>query len=242
MSVIYFHHRNGHVDEIAGSERARMDVLTEKVALSGLNFNQAWGKRHWIQDLLPPGAMSQSAILDSANAPACLGSFGVKHLQYRDKIWPAWQVRGNTALLLGSDLVKLCTRIHMECESWLRIESDNRQWFAGLCERALMEHIFSPGCGWAQAIESIGNFNDSPIVMSFSGTQEFPCKDILADSEISAQDWSKMSHDRRWELGLVALRRSYPEISPGNFRTYRYGDGANFLNLEALVANTAGRK
>lgn len=38
MSIIYFHHQDGHVDEVRGTERATMDVLINKVSLSVFDF------------------------------------------------------------------------------------------------------------------------------------------------------------------------------------------------------------
>lgn len=236
MSIIYFHHQDGHVDEVRGTERATMDVLINKVSLSVFDFYA--GENHWTKNLFPKHLYENftAEILER-----CLSSFGYPKLSFGGKSWPTWVVRSNTVMLLGNDFVKLCVRIHNECEQWARIEGKNRKWFAGLCESALSSGIFGKGVGWEQTIESIRSAEDTPVVMSFSVCSGFPTNEVVPPETIAGLEWHDLSYSHRWELAMPGLRAHHPEIKPDGFDLHRYGDGTDFLKLKEIVFSGASK-
>lgn len=234
MSIICFHHQDGHVDEVLGTERATMDILINKVSLSVFDFYAS--ENHWTKNLFPARLYETftAEILER-----CLSSFGYPKLNFGGKTWPTWVVRSNTAMLLGSDLVKLCVRIHNECEHWARVEGENRKWFAGLCESALSAGIFGKGVGWEQTIESIRSAEDSPVVMSFSVSGGFPTNEVVPSELTAGLEWHDLPYYRQWKLAIQCLRAQHSEIKPDGFDSHRYGDGIDFLKLREIVFSGA---
>lgn len=234
MSRIYFHFEDGTAAEVRGSERAHMDILSRNVALSFLSF---WhGERHWLQDCMPEGFYGKSGDMDIEKARMYLGLHGCEFLQANGmEKYDTWQTVLNTAMVLGSDHVKLCARIHGCCEIWGRIEGANRKWFAEMCRMARASLVFRNDQGWEGTIKAIAASDKSPVVMSYSVTEQFPASGLFEfDTEKDREKWDAMPFKKRWKEGVETLRKGWPEIKEEGFSAFRFGVGMDLLQLQDM--------
>jgi len=96
----------------------------------------------------------------------------------------------NTALLAGSDLIRLAAKIDGWCEVHAWVEGGDRAWLAGIIEQGLRAGMYRQGLwmdnpdsgardkwapmGWDQVIGLLRARDDEPAVMSYSATDGFP--------------------------------------------------------------------
>lgn len=59
----------------------------------------------------------------------------------------------NTALVLGSDAVKMAARIHAQCEIHGYFEGKNRKWAADIVRKGRQAGIFRANMGWEEVID-----------------------------------------------------------------------------------------
>lgn len=234
MSRIYFHFEDGTSAEVRGSERAHMDILSRRVALSFLGF---WpGERHWLQDCMPDDFYGRPGVMNGETAQMHLGMHGCEFLQFSGQKYDTWQTVLNTAMILGSDHVRLCARIHACCEIWGRIEGKNRKWFAEMCKQARAALVLRSDQGWEDAIRVIEASDKSPVVMSYSVTEQFPASGLFEfNSDRDREKWEGMPFKKRWKEGMAALRKGWPEIKEDGFSSFRFGQGMDLLQLQDMV-------
>ncbi|MER7331782.1 MULTISPECIES: hypothetical protein [unclassified Micromonospora] len=93
----------------------------------------------------------------------------------------------NTALVAGSDPVRLAAKIHGWCESHAWVEGPDRAWLAGIIDQGLKAGIYRRAIrhsdepdgelyaqGWEQVQELLRARDDKPIVLSYSVCDQFP--------------------------------------------------------------------
>ncbi|MEU0078444.1 hypothetical protein ABZY58_11155 [Micromonospora tulbaghiae] len=93
----------------------------------------------------------------------------------------------NTALVAGSDPIRLAAKIHGWCESHAWLEGADRAWLAGIIDQGLKAGIYRRGIrradepdgrldsqGWEQVQELLRARDDEPVVLSYSVGDQFP--------------------------------------------------------------------
>jgi hypothetical protein len=227
MSCIYLHFFDENDMKINGCERAMMGSIVDDISLGVLSRMPRKGEellRKWV-----PGM----ATLPLESILLRLRVGDIKLFQYKDFEFPAWEVLLSTALVYGSTPVKLATRIHAQCEVFLRVEGENRAWLAGMIEQARKDKIFRPDMGWEPAISRLRESSDDPVVMSYSVCSQFPTADLFNfKSDRTRDNWENKNAAKQWDEGLAVLRKSYPVLSPEDFETYRFGP--TLMDLEEL--------
>lgn len=96
----------------------------------------------------------------------------------------------NTALVAGSDPVRLAAKIHGWCEIHCWVEGPDREWLAGLIDEGLEAGIYRRGLwysdvpdgprdkwssqGWEEVQALLREAADGPVVLSYSVCDQFP--------------------------------------------------------------------
>lgn len=80
----------------------------------------------------------------------------------------------NTALVAGSDPIRLAAKIHGWCESHLWVDGPDRVWLAGIIDQGLTAGLYRQGAGWDQIKAGLESRDDEPVVMSYSVSESFP--------------------------------------------------------------------
>jgi len=164
----------------------------------------------------------------------------------------------NTALLLGSDAIKLATRLHFQCELNCWVEGKNRAWLADIIENA-PSTIFRPNSGWEEVIELLRSSDEGEVVISESIGSSFPNfydnnrihvewdEDTEQEDvayERAEEQWHELPRTEQWAGAMEWLRdqRGKRELKPEDWNTYTFGHGYNTLSfIEKLRENRAAR-
>jgi hypothetical protein len=112
----------------------------------------------------------------------------------------------NTALVAGSDPVRLAAKISGWCEVHCWVEGSDRAWLAGIIDQGLKTGIYRRGLryagdpdgpkdqwadqGWGQVLDLLRARDDEPVVLSYSVTGSFPNREIAGwEPPPMPEDW-----------------------------------------------------
>lgn len=160
----------------------------------------------------------------------------------------------NTALVAGSDVVRLAAKIHGSCESHAWIDEPDHEWLAGIIEDGLRAGIFRAGMwveslvggarmwhtqGWEDLLDLLRTQGVGPVVMSFSVGDSFPNR-FIADWQAPADDpdgatWYDLPDDEQWDLAFAGLqsRRPWARIGPDTLAEATFGHPVTIYDLFA---------
>ena len=245
MSSIYFSTME-HKAAVSGAERALMGVLCSSMAIAGLgSFKYNNTKLEWFLSMLPSehylNHQPYNIIDESIRLFLSQGFDDIPlTLSTGDKVG-IFPTMLNTAILLGSDAVKLAARLHGQCEIHCYIEEANKEWVKGLIEDSLACKIFREGLGWEKprydhyvsVLDLLSMKDTGPVVCHYSVTDSFPNSALV---EMEEEVFDQLSDDERWDLCLQELRKQSAglEISPADWGGFRYSPGYTFFDLRQL--------
>lgn len=148
----------------------------------------------------------------------------------------------NTAIVAGSDPVRLLVRLHGQCEIWAWVDGPHRAWMAGLIEQGLsmgvMRRHVQDGwsIGWEKVVDLLRVSSDSPVVTSYSVTNDFPAEELVP--EIHEDAWWDLPYAERWDLAMAVLRAesesdpaSSREMRPDHWASYRFRPGLTGFDI-----------
>lgn len=89
----------------------------------------------------------------------------------------------NTALVAGSDLVRLAAKLSMWADRFPFVEGPDRAWLAGLIEQGLKSGMYRRSLngheiGWPGVIEFLRSREDEPVVVHYSVEDSFPSRAV----------------------------------------------------------------
>jgi len=117
----------------------------------------------------------------------------------------------NTALLAGSDPVRLAAKIQGWCESHAWVDGPDRNWMADIIDDALTAGLYRTGMGWDQVVALLRSRDDEPVVLSYSVTDSFP--HLPGDTD-----------EERWQVSFAALQSSpWLQMSPESLGEQYFG-------------------
>lgn len=256
MSRVYFHSPHGTA-EVRGTERAHASLLVNEIALACCSYRE----RSFIEPLLPPDCYLRS----------------IPNIGYRDwwdgfKTWffashdghllvggrelSCWELALNTAIVIGSDVINWCARLHATCEIYGYVEGVHRTWLADIIERGRVDNVLRPEMGWEEVVTLLRSRDDEPVVMSYSVTETFPNRTIAGwratrttedDEDEDDEDddrWYDLPVERQWELAMKGLReqntRAAVDLHPGMWRTRGFGHGYSVFDFLELARTATG--
>lgn len=112
----------------------------------------------------------------------------------------------NTALVAGSDVVRLAAKISGWCEAHTFVEGPDRAWMADIIDQGLKTGIYRRGLwyadgpdgprdkwsdqGWGGVTALLRARDDEPVVLSYSVTDSFPNREIADwEPQPMPEDW-----------------------------------------------------
>lgn len=148
-----------------------------------------------------------------------------------DRHGAGWFISLNTAIAVGNDALRLGARLHGQCEIHCYVEGPNRAWLAGIIEAGRESGFYRESMGWESVCGLLRRRDDSPVVTSYSVTEQFP--------EFRGGADDALTDEQRWEQGVTELRADWSlELKPENFATFRFGDGATVFTPLAVTSAT----
>lgn len=244
MSRIYFHSQNGDA-EVRGSERAYMGSLVSDAALSAIGDMEdacAWlvpllGKDCYVRDI------DGRHRAESLRRYLRVGMGAKVHLD--GAAHDVWVASLQTALDIGGDELKLCARLHGQCEIHCYVEGNNRAWLADIIERGRAKSILRAAQGWESVVTLLRTRADEPVVCSYSVCDQFPSFGALPDDHpLTKRDdderWDefyKMSDEEQWTECLRGVRERHGlELQPADWAAYSF-DVPNFYAIHEAATS-----
>lgn len=242
MSTVYFRQADGQVAELRGTERHWAAWTIEKMCKAAMPAISTYRT----QDEHPIGRL----LADKVNWPQWKLSDLLVHMVAREPkiLTPMGEISGfallnNTALLLGSDALKVLVHLHAACEVYTWIAGKNRKWFAGMLRRGRAENILRSRQGWEGVIEFLEQTDASPVVLSYSVCDSFPSAYAagLSLEEGERQDWNEKSFSERWDICMARLVAAeladvdgcHLEMKPENWDRFWFGPRVTIMDLVA---------
>ncbi|MEU7591417.1 hypothetical protein AB0A95_34640 [Micromonospora sp. NPDC049230] len=146
----------------------------------------------------------------------------------------------NTALVAGSDPVRLAAKISGWCEAHCWVEGPERAWLADIIDTALTAGLYRWGLwysdmpagprdqwsdqGWEQVLDLLRARDDEPVVMSYSAAVRFP-NAAAAGQESLGDRWYDLPKSEQWQAAMDGLRRGRPwaRLAPDTLSDVTFG-------------------
>jgi hypothetical protein len=230
MSRIYFHSPSDTV-EVWGRERASMNLYISDLFILALGISDYASTDDPITRIVEPThySLRDSRFPHSLKTALGVASSGTVLVVDGTPV-DVFSAQLNTALDVGSDVVKLCARIHGQCEIHAYVEGAHRQWLADIVEEGLQVGIFRPDMGWNGVASFLRARSDEPVVTSYSVCDQFPnphvaeWKPPVQDREENWDAWYELPEETRWKLAMDGLRtESSLEMNPASLGSIRFG-------------------
>lgn len=147
----------------------------------------------------------------------------------------------NTALLAGSDAIRLAAKIDAWCADHCWIDGPDRAWAAGIIEASLDAGLYrrtvpviggSCDPGWSKIAELLRSDDTGPAVLSHSKGPWFPSAETHLDCPTEGRRldawmarWRDLPATEQWTAAVAWLREKRPtlRLSPDNLATMTAG-------------------
>jgi hypothetical protein len=228
--------------QVRGSERAYMGYLCAQLSLAvfdpreykrGEILSTVWRHPH-------PGsgsfaeAFSTHVRIGGDRIPFTLPSGGEVDM---------FTVNLNTALALGNDAVRLCARLHGQCEIHAWVDGPNRAWLAGIVEDGRRCGVLRTDQGWEALAGFLRERDDEPVVTSYSVCDQFPNAHTAGVTEDGAAAWYELPEAEQWAQAMERLRRigGGLEMRPDHwtFSEFYFGGGQTAFTILNAAADAA---
>jgi len=242
MSRIYFHNIEDEAT-VRGSERAHFGVTINHFAwafLDGLAFDFPPTKPSMLRSIFPPGHHVHQSNDFERDAEVTFNVGFEDYVLLHGRKVELFGLKLNTALALGNDVLKLAARLHGQCEIHTYVEGENRAWLASIIEQGRASGFLRPDMGWESVISLLRQSDDSPVITSYSVTEQFP-NPVVADYDPPLYDdgeqnwdaWYDLPDDVQWEMALDGLRKKSAglELTPKTWDRFVFNDGMNICQF-----------
>lgn len=253
MSRVYWHSQHRTV-ELCGSERAWLGHIAQSMADAAWDLHGVSGldraveivsmiperERGYLQDdLVAARRSSAQRLVSSLQTRLHVDNMPLDIAGHR--LWTD-NVALNTALVAGSDVVRLATKIHGWCEVHCWVDEPHHEWLASIIDKGLATGIYRRGLwyepmpgakkkwsiqGWENVLELLHTPDTGPVVMSYSVAESFPNADVAgwdlstppewrpdwADDDEGAREWDDMDEDEQEEYRHDHAREAFYELS-----------------------------
>lgn len=247
MSRIYFHTKYEGTAEIQGSERAWAGILCDDLFATALGVSRE--SRYGSERITAFRNITTGyvAYLDDEQFlqqfPVWLTGIMHNHFRIDGNLVSTYAAGINTALVVGSDPVKLLARIHGQCESHCYVAGRNREWLANIIDQGVTVGVLRKNQGWPALARRLRWRDDQPVVLSYSVTEQFPNNEIANCDE---NTWENISEHDAWDYAFDNLQQQSEslELKPDNWGSFYFDPGINGFAIreyvDALVNTTEG--
>lgn len=242
MSSITFQDQHGEV-KLRGPERAWAGFVCKQLFETAFHAPMFPARKELEERLLQSLAKEQKVFRAPAHLQDLLLGItvypcAVLTLPDGEKV-PAIELILNTAMALGSDVVKFLARLDGQCEIHMWAEGEDRAWLADLIVQGRADGVLRPNMGWESVASFLRARQYVPVVCSYSVTASFPNPGVLGlTTEEEEERFFKRAPGSQWELCMTGLRTVQGrllQISPSTLAR-RFGAGMDaFEFLERLL-------
>jgi hypothetical protein len=254
MSYVEFASEHAEA-RLSGSERAHLGCLTRDIS-RGLLAPCHYGREIMARVVKAPDYLYAtyrkyqrsepgSGLIFDRDFTATFNTDDDMRFRVGDRTATALQVRTNTAVLVGNDVVRLMARLDVQCELHGWVGEANREWLARLIDDGRASGLMRPGEGWEGVAALLRNGDGGPVVTSYSVTGSFPDRSEIGwvppggekwNDEALDEAWYALSAAERWALGVGSLRPDV-EWSPERHAAPHFGGGLTVFDLTAELAD-----
>lgn len=240
MSAIYFHSEEREA-RIRGNERAFFGhICTDMLLMSLIGvINPISPEKSDILFYLPRDSYARKAPTEFSIETYLTSLMGGSVI-VDDETYDTFSLALNTALIAGSNAIKLGARLHGQCEIHTFVRGENRAWLADLITQGRRTNIFRAEMGWEEVITLLLESNSGPVVTSYSVCDGFPNANV-ADWEGEYDDWYDISDEDQWERGVAGLYKKNEdhtlEISPESWDSFYFRSGMNGFKLAEIISS-----
>lgn len=207
MSRIYFHSPSGDA-ALLGSERAYMGWLCASLAL-GVFEPHVYGSAEVLARVWRHPYPTAATFPDAFSTHVRIGGDRIPFTLRDGREADMFSVNLNTALVLGNDAVRLCARLHGQCELHAWVAGEHRAWLAGIIDAGRRDRVLRENQGWEGVAAFLRANSEEPVVTSYSVTDSFPsafCAGITDDVERDA--WYNLPPEAQWRSAFDGLTAS----------------------------------
>jgi hypothetical protein len=191
MSRIYFHSPSGTA-EVGGRERAYAGLLCHKLFCVSLGITGRYTDHSDIEryrKILPSDcyvcSQPDERFFETLRTWMLAGFGAMFHLPNGTQA-NVLETTLNTAVVMGSDPIRLLAKLHGQCEIHAYVEGPNRAWLAGIVEQGIQNKVLRVWekdfyGGWPAVVELLRSRDDEPVVTSYSATKQFPNRFIASE-------------------------------------------------------------
>jgi len=234
MSRIYFHSISGE-REIWGAERALASRYIDKMALSILDVEE---NHKYFKKILTPGHYLDNPRegFEAHDMEIAMRVNSGNMFVLDNKPLDIWHVILNTAMAIGSNPIRLLTRLHAQCEIHAYIKGKNRKWLGEIIAEGLDSGIYRKEAGWNELISFLNSDDNNTVVTSYSVCTSFPNPYVLDyTGEDAWESFEKLGEEKQWENCLQEIYKNKSlEISPENLNV-GFGAGMNAFELLKIL-------
>lgn len=233
MSSINFFSKDNQAS-LRGSERAAMDIITsgfQEIIFENKSKDEILQILGGTQDLcnLYFFHHEEEKFKESFRMAMRTGMCSGLQFKLGEETINPFCLKLNTAFKMGSDPIKLMTRLHAQCEINTYVMPENFSWIIEIIENGLESGLYRQNQGWDDVLR-IFKESKTPIVTSFSGDDDFPDRKNL---EIDDETWHEMSYENRFDLALKELQEiNMLEITPQLWEKYCFDKDISALNFQ----------
>lgn len=248
MSTIYFHNQSDDA-RVRGTERYYAASVCHSMLMAALSPIRDTAQ--WLVKMLPSDhyihSVRKEAIAESLSTLLMVGDCD---LQLKKETVDTFTLALNTALVSGSDPVKLLARLHGQCEIHCYVEEEDAKWLADIIALGRNTKVLRPNVGWESVMELLSTAS-GPTVCSYSVCDQFPNIGLLPDghkmrwdesrsdeeNEEQSDAWYGLDADEQWQLTLPQLRKGHGlRITPDHWDAYYFGSGISAFHLKEMRA------
>lgn len=270
MSRVYWHTKTGGA-ELHGSERAWLSHVAQGPADAAWDLNASIDTvKHCarILDLVPaakrgylgehlrtaqerPDYQTAQRLVQLIGTHLRVDGF---EFEVAGHTLHSYDVGMNTALVAGSDAVRLAAKIHGYCEKHLWVDEPHQEWLAGIIDDGLKVGVFRSGFwyepasgaerkwssqGWEDVAALLRKPGTGPVVTSFSVTESFPNRYITdwqpPDGDPDGDSWYDLPDDEQWDLAMAGLQGRGPhfKLTPESLAGKMFGPPVTIYDLFA---------
>jgi hypothetical protein len=246
MSRVYFHTQHEGPAELLGAERAHAGITVSNLFMAHLRAD--WDTPSApspIRRLLPPDSYITRIPLGTSTWERTLRIWCSTAMMQGDEFhFPdgrrgdPWHVALNTAIVAGSDPVRLLARLHAQCEVHGYIDGPDRAWAADLIQAGRRDKILHRDTGWENVVTLLQAGDTGRVFMSYSVTDPFP-NPTAADYPYG-DAWYALDPDQQWRLAEAQVTQDATlRIAPETLGAQGFGLGLSAFDLNEMFTDWA---